>query len=245
MPEGWNQINNFSQGSVISNVKSIDGTVSNVVVRTLTNWPGAFADGTTTGNNSGVFPDAVMETFWTVGSDEERLVIEGLETDQNYNIYFFASRASSNNIRVTDYTIQGNTVSLDARMNTNQTVKITGATPDSDGKVFVSMQRPSDSQYGYIGAIVIRKSEENTSQPINQVPVVTVCSDTLVKLPVDQILLVGSAEDSDGTIVQKEWNQKSGPAPARLSQDNLGQAVIRDVAEGEYIFEFSATDDQG
>ncbi len=245
VPEGWNQINNFSQGSVISNVKSIDGTVSNVVVRTLTNWPGAFADGTTTGNNSGVFPDAVMETFWTVGSDEERLVIEGLETDQNYNIYFFASRASSNNIRVTDYTIQGNTVSLDARMNTNQTVKITGATPDSDGKVFVSMQRPSDSQYGYIGAIVIRKSEENTSQPINQVPVVTVCSDTLVKLPVDQILLVGSAEDSDGTIVQKEWNQKSGPAPARLSQDNLGQAVIRDVAEGEYIFEFSATDDQG
>ncbi|MEM9830929.1 MAG: hypothetical protein AAF944_09830, partial [Bacteroidota bacterium] len=243
--EGWNQINNFSQGSVINNAKSIDGMISNVAIRTLTNWPGSFADGTITGDNSGVFPDNVMETFWTVGSDEERLVIEGLETNQNYNIYFFASRASSNSVRVTDYTIQGTTVSLDAGMNTNQTVKITGVTPDSSGKIFVSMRRPSSSQFGYIGAMVIRKTEESIPQPINQVPIVTVCSDTLVKLPVDQILLVGSAEDSDGTIVQKEWNQKSGPAPAQLSQDTLGQAVISDVTEGEYVFEFSATDNQG
>ena len=245
VPEGWNQIKNFSQGSVINNVKNIDGAISNVAIRTLTNWPGAFADGTITGNNSGIFPDAVMKTFWTVGSDEERLVIEGLETNQHYNVYFFASRASSNNVRITEYTIQGTTVSLDAGMNTDRAMKITDVIPDNNGTILVSMRKPSNSQYGYIGAMIIRKNEEGIPQPINQKPIVTVSSDTLVKLPVDQIRLTGTAEDNDGFIVEQEWNQKSGPFSAQLSEYDLGQVTISNLMEGKYVFEFSAMDDQG
>ena len=244
-PPGWNQINNLSQGLVLNNAKRLDGTASTVAIRTLTSWPGAFADGVATGDNSGVFPDDVIETFWTVGSDEELLEIEGLEANENYTIYFFASRASSKDVRVTDYTIQSTTVSLDAGMNTNQTVKIANVTPDGNGKILISMRKPASSQFGYVGAMVIRKANKDTLEPTNQIPVVSVCPDTTVKLPANDVQLIGDATDQDGSITQKGWTQKSGPNLAQLSQNDSGQVLVSKVTEGEYVLEFSATDDQG
>ncbi len=244
-PTGWNQQTAHQQGASLNNLKSVAGVSSNLLIRTLTSFPGSYDDGTVTGGNSGVFPDEVMKTFWTVGSETEQLSVEGLAANQTYNFHFFSSRSSSGGTRLTEYAVQGETVTLDAKMNISRVAKITGISPDPSGKVVISMRLPEGSEYGYLNALVIRAAGETSVEPVNVAPVVTTCADTLLRLPVNQVLLKGQAEDPDGTIVSYGWMQTTGPTPAQLSGTDTKEITISEIAAGDYAFQFSATDNQG
>ncbi|MGB3777998.1 MAG: Ig-like domain-containing protein, partial [Tunicatimonas sp.] len=244
-PAGWNQQTDHQQGASLNNLKSVAGASSDLLIKTLTSFPGSYDDGTVTGDDSGVFPDQVMKTFWTVGSDTEQLSVEGLEANQTYNFHFFSSRSSSGGTRLTEYAVQGKTVTLDAKMNISRVAKITDVSPDASGKAVISMRLPEGSEYGYINALVIRAAGETSVEPVNIAPVVTTCADTLLRLPVDQVLLKGQAEDPDGTIVSYGWMQTTGPTQAQLSGTDTREITVSEVTAGEYTFQFSATDNQG
>jgi hypothetical protein len=241
----WNQLTDIQKGIVLGNLKKISGEQTSINIEKLTSWSGAFSDGTITGDNSGVFPDQVMETFWTVGSDEEQLSVKGLDTDKIYNFYFFSSRASSKNVRVTEFSIQDKITTLDANMNTNRVAKITDILPDTSGRVEVKMRRPENSQYGYINALVIRAIDSASEEPANQLPVITANSDTTVKLPVEQVVLTSEADDPDGEVTAYEWVQKTGPNECHMTGADSEVLVVTGVTQGEYFFEISATDDKG
>ena len=92
---------------------------------------------------------------------------------------------------------------------------------------------------------VVLNHQGTSVEPVNIAPVVTTCADTLLRLPVDQVLLKGQAEDPDGTIVSYGWMQTTGPTQAQLSGTDTREITVSEVTAGEYTFQFSATDNQG
>ena len=78
----------------------------------------------------------------------------------------------------------------------------------------------------------------------NKPPVITSTSIGKVILPVDEIQLKGHATDEDGNIVKVEWKQKSGPVSNLIDTDKEIARLIKPFA-GNYIFTFTATDNEG
>lgn len=80
--------------------------------------------------------------------------------------------------------------------------------------------------------------------PPNNPPVVTATSKGRVTLPVDSVLLVGNASDTDGTIAKVQWTKKSGPDATIVDSDKSTATLVSPLA-GDYIFNFIAVDNQG
>lgn len=154
----WNNFNALPNTNAgISNLQDETGTASGINITILDAFTGANNVGATTGENSGVFPDAVMHTFFYDQSGADRHVrISGLSADRKYNLMFFGSRASVYDNRNTVYGAGGQTVTLNAASNTSNTVQINGLSPDSTGSIIFTVRQASGSFAAYINAMVIQ-----------------------------------------------------------------------------------------
>ncbi len=89
--------------------------------------------------------------------------------------------------------------------------------------------------------ITITVIEEAT----NEAPVVNAGTDRQITLPVNSVIITGEATDADGTVNSILWTQRSGPSSATISNAATLTATFSDLLEGTYIFELTATDDDG
>ena len=89
-----------------------------------------------------------------------------------------------------------------------------------------------------IGAVEL--TEETTNQP----PTANAGSDRTVTLPRESVTFQGLAFDTDGRFVAFRWEKVSGPE-VTLLQANTAVLVVKDLTPGEYVFRFSATDNDG
>lgn len=87
---------------------------------------------------------------------------------------------------------------------------------------------------------VIVKSATTT----NKVPVANAGSDRLMKMPVSYMLLAGSGNDSDGSIVSYKWAQISGPIVS-FSSTTTGKPTIRNLKSGVCVFRLTVKDNKG
>ena len=78
----------------------------------------------------------------------------------------------------------------------------------------------------------------------NQGPLVSIGPDTTLNLPVDYFVLEGSASDNDGEVVTYLWEQLSGPE-VNMSKADTTHVEVVGLEEGEYVFRFTATDNEG
>lgn len=78
----------------------------------------------------------------------------------------------------------------------------------------------------------------------NVPPMVSAGSDTTVTLPLSQLVLTGTATDTDGSVATVQWLQVSGPT-VTLAGDTTYQVTLTDLLPGSYVFSFTATDDDG
>jgi hypothetical protein len=74
-------------------------------------------------------------------------------------------------------------------------------------------------------------------------PVAIAGADIVVTLPVDSVLLNGSA--TGGTIVSYTWTKIAGPAQFTLSNANSAKAKITNLAIGTYTFQLRVTSSTG
>jgi len=125
-----------------------------------TTFGGANPFGRVTGNNSGIYPDDVLRTFFfTEATDYARMTYDGLSANYTYNFVFFASRDGDGN-RNTNYTIGSSTVTLNAAFNISNTVQINGVKPDANGVVTIDLVSAPGSVYGYVNAMVLEMYTE-------------------------------------------------------------------------------------
>ncbi|MFZ0451119.1 MAG: PKD domain-containing protein [Desulfatiglandaceae bacterium] len=159
----WNHIADPNSGSIAS-VLWVDGTSSTVDV-VITN---AFAGSTPSGSGSVLYPAEAQQDGFFAGVGAEyndpsaQLEIQDLDPNKIYDFTFFGSRNSSSYDRRGDYTINTETVTLDAYNNTNQTVSIHDVLPDANGTVTIHVEKhAAGNGFAYLNVIEINEYENN------------------------------------------------------------------------------------
>ena len=127
---------------------------------------GAPSTGANTGNNSGVYPDAVISSAFSYSnSDTAKIQISGLNVANLYNFSFFSSWSHPWSGAITDFIIGSNRVSLDGTNNTSQTVSIKGISPDANGVITLKILKDINSATAFINALVFQSYSSGVSVP--------------------------------------------------------------------------------
>lgn len=81
----------------------------------------------------------------------------------------------------------------------------------------------------------------------NQPPVARAGFNTTITLPVNNVLLDGSASsDPDGTIAAYSWKKLGGPASGTITTTNADKTTVTGYTlDGTYVYELTVTDNQG
>ncbi|MHA4808119.1 fibronectin type III domain-containing protein [Flavitalea flava] len=165
----WNNMT----GITTPNLLDQSGKVTTVGINFLQSWWMPFNAGPTTGNNSGVYPDAVLNDFWYFGyyggPETAAFSVTGLNPAGKYNLTFFASSvfngAADNGTTI--YTVGIQSVSLYVQNNTRNTVSINNLSPTTAGAITVNMQKAPGTPIGYLNALVITSVYDDGTAPAN------------------------------------------------------------------------------
>lgn len=77
--------------------------------------------------------------------------------------------------------------------------------------------------------------------PANIPPVVNAGTNQTITLPLDSVLLTGSATDADGTITGYSWTKQSG-GTATITAPLAASTKVTGLVQGVYVFRLTATD---
>jgi large repetitive protein len=162
--------NNMTSG-VITNMKDASGNATAVGINLGTTFWDPQPLGPSTGNNSGVYPDAVLNQFWYFGlyggPANPVMTISGLNPSLKYNVTLFAASNFSAvpNNGTTTYASGSQTVSLNVQGNTQNTVTLDTLTPTAGGSIAVTMGRLGTSYPGYLNAVVVQSNLNDGTSP--------------------------------------------------------------------------------
>jgi len=171
-PEPWNNMTS----QFISNLKNSNGATTSVGANVVNSWQFNLGPyGAQTGNNSGVYPDAVMKDFSWWGlfqgnnlSDTADLRISGLDPTKKYNIRLFGSSTFGGfPSSITTYSSGGQSGSLEAQNNTTETVRLNQLTPTGAGIIMVRMI--GDAAFdrgGFLNAFEIETLYNDGTSPV-------------------------------------------------------------------------------
>ena len=160
----WNNMDSRANaGASIANLSDDNGSNTGISIRLLDQWGDGNANelGMNTGNNSGVVPDNVMQTaYWEGSTATRRIELSGLSAGFKYNFAFFGSRNGGGN-RSATYTVGGQSATLDAAYNTQNTAQVNGVSPSAGGKLLIEVQKAPGSSYAYLNALIIQAYEDD------------------------------------------------------------------------------------
>lgn len=163
----WNNMT----GTTTNNLKDANNNTTSVGINFLQPWWLPYNAGPTTGNNSGVYPDGVLNDFWYFGyyggPETASLDVTGLDPNKKYNLSFYAGSVFNyvTDNGTTNYTVGGQTVSLYVQNNTQNTVSINEITPAANGTITVNMSKAPGTPIGYLNALVITEVYDDGTAP--------------------------------------------------------------------------------
>ena len=142
------------------------------------NFPGPYNSGNsgvTTGNNSGVYPDPVLRDYFVFGApwmpQTASAVLTGLDPARRYNITVLGNSnwdLTPDN-GSTNYTVNGQTLSLYVQNNTQNTVTFNNVAPLANGSVTIDLAKGAGASAGYLNSIVLSSSYDDGSVPITPI----------------------------------------------------------------------------
>ena len=163
-PKPWNNLSGWPfANTTFSNMLDDSNLPTGINVTLVSGFAGVVASGMRPGNGTGVYPEVVMRTGEYESSTSARTIkISGLSTSKKYNFVFFNSHDDGLNC-LTNFTINGQTVSLNATYNVNKTVQINGISPDAGGNVTISIAKGTGADYAFISTLVIQSYSSSLS----------------------------------------------------------------------------------
>ncbi|PIB34631.1 hypothetical protein BFP72_04005 [Reichenbachiella sp. 5M10] len=161
-PSPWNNlIGTPEAGLSISNINDTEGQNTGMALTLIDGWAGGNSNGVITGDDSGVYPDVVMNTYLADNSTlNKEMVLSGLDESKTYELVFFGSRAAVSDARVSIYTVNGVSVNLNVSNNSSETATISAIKPNEDGEIRFTVNKLSGAPFKYINALEIRYYEE-------------------------------------------------------------------------------------
>ena len=162
-PAPWNNTNKLVyEGFTLPNLLNENNQntgINMTVVGSLNAYSGTnrIDNSLTTGDNSGAVPDIVMSTFYFLEYTQVgKLRIDGLNQAMRYNFVFFGGCKDRGNGQTTTYTIGDESVQLNAKNNTMNTIQINNVQPDANGSVLISLTPSIIGGFGYITSLTIQ-----------------------------------------------------------------------------------------
>ncbi len=165
----WNAL----QGTTTNNLLDSLGNTTNVGLSfSPSSWWNTSNDGSPTGNNTGVYPDVVLQDYMWFGAyyggpNTISGTVTGLDSTQTYTLTFFSSSTYNGvqNNGTTTYTVGSQTVSLNVQGNQQNTATISGIAPQSGGVIPFTLGLGNNTVLGYLNAIVISKQYDDGTVP--------------------------------------------------------------------------------
>lgn len=169
-PAPWNSTNKQPVlNDLFPNLKDQSNVATSIGIKIVSNWSaignGSNYFGASTGNNTGVYPDNVMKTAYWSNTTKQTFKLYGLNSTSKYSFTFFGSRADVTDNRMTNYTIGGTTVSLQAASNKTNTVAINNVSPDVNNEISIDLQNGTGSVFSYLNAMVVKVSYDDGNAP--------------------------------------------------------------------------------
>ena len=161
---GWNAMNvaGAVAGVSVGNFNDVNGNATTEGINLVSSWDGAYNTGMNTGNNSGIYPDAVLKNFYFGSTfNPYTFKVTGLSSSKKYALVFFAgypwaaSDVATYGNLITSYAVGGQAVTLNVANNINQTVQLSGLSPDATGAITVTVTKPLGSAYCLINDLQI------------------------------------------------------------------------------------------
>jgi len=117
---------------------------------------------------AGIFPENVMiESYGLFPGNSGKIKFSGLRSDMKYDFTFFASSQSTGDLTGA-YTVNGQTVRINAARNNSGTITLYGVIADKFGNAEITVAPgTSSSQFGLIGALIIQAyTPVNVTEPV-------------------------------------------------------------------------------
>jgi len=156
-PRPWNNMSGIPfAGTVLSNLLDDSNTPTGVSITLQDGFQGDLQVGTNPNNGTNVYPASVLKSgFFTNSAGTSRLLIQGLDVSKRYNFVLFNSYSAAVKC-VTNFILNGQTLSLDGAYNSNKTVQFNGIIPDVTGSVTIIVQKAVGQDYAMINSLVIQ-----------------------------------------------------------------------------------------
>ncbi len=181
----WNNTNTAALpvNTTFGSLKDENGEETTVSLKVLSAGFGTGNDGVNTGNNTGIYPDNVLQSYyWVDGS--RNIEISGLSAGKKYNFTFLGSYNNDDRIYSAKYTINGESVSLNAAKNAANTVSIMGVSAPANGTLTLNVNRADDNNAtrAYLTAMVVEEIYDDSSAPARPVDLSVRMENDTVKL---------------------------------------------------------------
>ena len=156
-PAPWNNwLGARGTGSVLNNLKDENNIVSGISITTVNGWSGTTDLGHITGNNSGFYPDAVLQSGIADNGAAKQIRFSGLNASKLYNVVFVGSQ-NEGLVATANYTTGSQTSTLNASYNTNKSANLNSITPDATGNIVVTITRTGTSAFTYLNGIALEE----------------------------------------------------------------------------------------
>ena len=197
-PLPWNNLNSpGGQGYTWSNFLDSTGVATSMGLLQTGIFAGANDLGDPTGNNSGVYPDAVLLNQYVLfPGNVGGFTLNGLNISKVYDITFMGSEVyEPSGNQNTAFIVNGDTVWLNALFNQQATVTMRGVKPDQFGNIYMQFISYQGAEVGWLNSIVV---DGYTPVPRNAPapPAVTGGANTTID-HADPTALVGQTVNTD------------------------------------------------
>ncbi len=159
----WNNLATPPTDNISFNSLKDDTNTTTGIGIDLVNWEngGTNNTGFTTGDNSGIYPDAVLENYYYFEQFDAATTynLKGLNNSMNYDLLFLGNEwnvaTTGNMIVATDYTVDGITVSQFNGKNSTETVGVTRVQPEG-GLIDFEIRGNDEARYGVWNSLEVR-----------------------------------------------------------------------------------------
>jgi hypothetical protein len=156
-PAPWNNwLGTRAAGTVLNNLKDENNIVSGISITSVTGWSATTDLGHSTGNNSGIYPDAVLVSGLADNGAAKQIRFSGLSASKRYNVVLVGSQ-NEGLIATASYSGGSQTSTLNASYNTNKSANLNGLTPDASGNILVTITRTGASAFTYLNGLTLEE----------------------------------------------------------------------------------------
>jgi hypothetical protein len=153
VPPPWNNMSADPKNPVNkTGFYSTNGLEVPFAVQTSSSWGGYNNYGMQSGDNSGVFPDTVMQTYWWSDDEPAHLNIMGLPSEFNYTITTTGSRSGTDN-RTSIFKVNNDSVIFNAAGNIHEKAVFENIEPDSAGAIRITLSKAKEAEYAYMNGL--------------------------------------------------------------------------------------------